>query len=181
MLPLQWSVAIGVSLVAAVIDVRSRRIPNRLTGPLALAGLLWATCVSGLAGLGDAALGCLLLSFPFVVLFLFAGGGAGDAKLMGALGTWLGVVNGSLALAAVCLAGVFLAVVCALAKKQLLATLARVASLAQSFLMFVLTRGAHRENPSLALGTREMQTVPYAVAIFIGVSIAGGGVWICCA
>ena len=39
------------------------------------------------------------------MLFVFAGGGAGDAKMMGALGAWLGLANGVVALVAVALSG----------------------------------------------------------------------------
>ena len=48
-----------------------------------------------------------MLALPFVVLFVLASGGAGDAKMMGAIGTWLGVKGGAIALIAVLLAGAF--------------------------------------------------------------------------
>ena len=43
----------------------------------------------------------LTMMFLFVLLFIVAGGGAGDAKLMGA-GIWLGLINGLFALAECC-------------------------------------------------------------------------------
>ena len=90
MLPLQWGVVIGTALAAAVCDLRTRRVPNLLTGPIVLAGLAWGIWVGGWAGLADSVAGCLLLAIPYVLLFVFAGGGAGDAKLMGAIGSrWL--------------------------------------------------------------------------------------------
>jgi len=36
----------------------------------------------------------LLLGIPYFLLFAFAGGGAGDAKIMAALGAWVGWHNG---------------------------------------------------------------------------------------
>ena len=74
LLPLQWGVAIGTSLAAAVCDVRTRRVPNLLTGPMLLAGLSWGIWIGGWAGLADSAAGCLLLAIPYVLLFVFAGG-----------------------------------------------------------------------------------------------------------
>ena len=97
--PVQWGVVLCVSLIGAITDLRSGRIPNFLTMPILLAGATWAVWLCGPAGLADALLGCLLLATPYVLLFVFAGGGAGDAKLMGAIGAWLGVVNGLVALA----------------------------------------------------------------------------------
>ncbi|MBN1911722.1 MAG: prepilin peptidase [Pirellulales bacterium] len=84
-------VAVGLTTVlAAVTDLQSRRIPNYLTVPAALAGLAYhATCPSGmgiglsLAGFG---IGFALLLIPW----LAGGGGMGDVKLLAALGAWLG-------------------------------------------------------------------------------------------
>ena len=116
--PLAWIVSVGASLAAVVFDLRTRRIPNLLTGPLALAGLAWAFWRGGPAGAGWALAAGVLLMLPFVVLFVFAGGGAGDAKLMAGLGIWLGVSSGLIVLAAVCLSGGVLALVLAVSRRQ---------------------------------------------------------------
>lgn len=73
-----------------VSDVRTLRIPNALTGPAILAGLAlnaWGFGWGGVqASLGGFALAIVLLLGPFA-----AGGvGAGDVKMMGAVGALLG-------------------------------------------------------------------------------------------
>ena len=85
----QWAVAAGAALTAAVIDVRQRRIPNALTLPLLVMGLLYALMYKGLGGAAESMIACVAVALPYVLLFAFAGGGAGDAKMMGAIGAWL--------------------------------------------------------------------------------------------
>jgi len=72
--------------VAAVSDLRTRRLPNWLTVPAFAAGLLAHTVVNGFAGLGFALLGFATGFGLLLVLWLIGGGGGGDVKLMGALG-----------------------------------------------------------------------------------------------
>ena len=75
-LQLQWGAAIGASLVAAMWDVRTHRIPNVLSVPVLALGLLMAGWCGGLHGLGDGVAGALLLgrffdregSFKFLAL-----------------------------------------------------------------------------------------------------------------
>jgi len=110
LLPIQWGVVIGASLVAALTDVHRRQIPNLLTFPLLACGLLTSFALRGPIGLADGLAACVILALPYVYLFVFANGGAGDAKLMAALGAWLGVFNGLVVLASVALAGVVLAI-----------------------------------------------------------------------
>lgn len=81
---------VTVLVVAVVVDLRSSRIPNWLTFPamgFALAAHTWLTGVHGtlfsLAGLG-AGFGLLLL------VYLAGGIGAGDVKLMAAVGAMVG-------------------------------------------------------------------------------------------
>ena len=174
---LQWGVVIGVSLVGALCDLGVRRIPNLLTLPALLAGLGWATWVGGAMGLIDATVGCLALALPFVLLFVFAGGGAGDAKLMGAIGAWLGLLNGVIALLAVVFSGLVLAIAFALAKRQLRTALVNLARMASIAIVAVSTRSRLGGAGILAAGSRDMQTIPYGVGIFAGVCLAAGGVF----
>jgi|SRR5688572_1206705 len=176
LLQLQWGAVAGASLAAAAFDLRSRRIPNRLTGSTLVCGMLWAGFVAGWAGLADGALGCLLLAFPYVLLFAFAGGGAGDAKILGALGMWLGVRSGAILLASVALSGVLLAIVWAAASGRLAPALDNMASISRG----VLGAAGSRESPSEArLGLPDpssMQKVPYGLAIAAGTVLAALGV-----
>ena len=170
-LALQWSVVIGASLVGAAFDARSRRIPNWLTLPLLLAGLVAACFFAGGAGLADAVAGCLLLAVPYVLLFVFAGGGAGDAKMMGALGAWLGIANGSIVLVCVALAGGLLGLAVTLVKREGVIVLNNLVLIAHGLLTAALARsglaGARQSIPA----PHTMRTMPYGVAILLGVGV----------
>jgi len=83
--------AMGLAGWAGWIDWRLRKIPNRLTIPALLAGLAISACLQGWSGAKSALEGAgvsLVLLLPFVLL---RGLGAGDWKLMGALGAFLGL------------------------------------------------------------------------------------------
>jgi len=76
--------------LAVGFDLRARRIPNVISGPALLLGLILNAAQSGTAGLlaslGGAALGIGILMLPFA-----AGGiGGGDVKMMGAVGAFVG-------------------------------------------------------------------------------------------
>ena len=171
---IQWGVVIGASLAAAIIDLRTRRIPNIITGPLLAAGFLYAALNGGLEGFVGAAAACVLLALPFVLMFLFAGGGAGDAKFMGAIGAWLGLPHGVIVLLSVGAVGIVLAIGKALAARNLRAVLA---STYLSFYSFVLSLMGYGANKSAAaedqIDMRVGLTVPYGVSIFLGVCAAG--------
>lgn len=80
------------TLAAAVIDYRTKKIPNSLTVPSAIAALLFHTVTGGGTGflwaLAGFAVGFALLILPWIL----GGGGMGDVKLLAALGAWLGPV-----------------------------------------------------------------------------------------
>ncbi len=76
--------------MAAVSDLRTRKLPNRLTVPALAAAVLTHTLVNGLPGLAFSLLGFVTGFGILLILWLVGGGGGGDVKLMGALGAWLG-------------------------------------------------------------------------------------------
>ena len=86
----QWFGAFALAAAACWFDVRTRRIPNWLTFPAALLGLVAATAAHGGHGTVSSAAGFLVGVALFFPLFALRGLGAGDVKLMGALGAWLG-------------------------------------------------------------------------------------------
>jgi len=81
-------------LGAAVYDVRYRRIPNWLTVSGVLAGIAMNTFLyQGLPGLIFALKGLLLAFVSYVALYALHAMGAGDVKLMAAVGAIVGWEN----------------------------------------------------------------------------------------
>src|ERR1700690_1093829 len=111
--------AAAVADVAALFDLRTRRIPNPLTyGALAF-GLLAHLSVDRLAGLGLALLCALVVGLPFLPLVLRGGMGGGDLKLALALGAIAGKLDDAVFLLfATAFAGLVLALVAAARAKR---------------------------------------------------------------
>lgn len=79
-----------VLFVASISDIRSRKIPNLLTFPTILAGLMFHLFMTGSEGLVYSLKG-LGLGFVLLIPFYAGGGmGAGDVKLMSAVGAVVG-------------------------------------------------------------------------------------------
>ena len=85
--------ALVVAVVAAGWDLKTRRIPNRLTFGAAIAGLAYHVLTGGLAGLGQSAGGLAVGLAVFMIPFALRGMGGGDVKLMAALGAWIGPLD----------------------------------------------------------------------------------------
>ena len=85
-----WTLTLALTAIAAVLDWRSRRIPNWLTVPGFFLGVTVHTLSRGWHGtlfaLEGAGLALLLLLTPVLLRYL----GAGDWKLMGAVGAFVG-------------------------------------------------------------------------------------------
>lgn len=171
----QWGVVLGASLAGALSDLAKRRIPNWLTGPVLIAGLLFAAWIGSVGGVADALGGCLLLALPYVLLFIFAGGGAGDAKLMGALGAWLGLIQGAIVLVLVVMVGAVLGIAFALAKRQLRPVMGRLGRVLTDVGLYVTSRGRFKMGEAISVQEGEMVAMPYGIAIFAGVLIASIG------
>ena len=115
--------------LAAVIDLRTRRIPNVLTGSLTVVGLGLAAAQLGTVGIGGAVVG-FLLGFAFMLPGnVFGATGAGDVKLFAAAGALLGPSTTVRAFAFTAIAGGVLALVVALRRRRLAHTISMTARL----------------------------------------------------
>src|ERR1044072_728641 len=82
---------VAIAAAACITDVTTRRIPNVLTFGATGAALLVRGVLYGTSGIIDGSAGWLtgfVLLFP---LFFVRGLGAGDVKLVAALGSWFGL------------------------------------------------------------------------------------------
>lgn len=89
---LYQGVAFAVVTVAVAWDLVTRRVPNVLTFGAALGALAIHGYMGGLSGLGFSLAGWLVGVAFFLPFFALGGMGAGDVKLLGAVGAWLGPV-----------------------------------------------------------------------------------------
>ena len=84
------AIAIVATLIAAIHDARTGRIPNWLTLPLLLAGPVMSAASGGIPALLLSILGILLCGLAPLLLFTRNAMGGGDVKLFAALGGLLG-------------------------------------------------------------------------------------------
>lgn len=86
-----WAAAavVAITVIATDSDFRSRRIPNLLTFAGLLLALAFHAIGSGVHGLTQAALGALIAGGVLLPGWLMGWMGAGDVKLMAAVGAWL--------------------------------------------------------------------------------------------
>jgi prepilin peptidase CpaA len=120
-----YPLAAGVcfALAGAAFDLRWRRIPNRLTGAALLIAFAVNTWSGGVRGLLGSLAACLLAGAAFAIMFFMGGMGGGDVKLMAAIAAFAGLANLPELLLATALAGGVFALVVAVARGALGATL----------------------------------------------------------
>ena len=148
---------------ASVYDVRERRIPNRLTGPCLLAGLSLHLAIGGWHALGSATLAALTAGGLFLVFFIAGGMGAGDVKLMAAVGAITGTTLLQLLILATVLAGALFALALAGYRGRLRQTLSNVAALLAHH-----GREGLRPHPEMNLGNEQTLRLPFALPITAG-------------
>ncbi|MCU1299319.1 MAG: hypothetical protein JWO91_3597 [Acidobacteriaceae bacterium] len=154
-----WILATVIAAIAGVTDWHSRRIPNWLTVSGLVLGIAANSLASGRSGAKESLLGAglgLALLLPFVVIRSL---GAGDWKLVGAIGACLGshhlltilfvtiLINGLMALAMI------------VWKKRLRQTARNLGHMLASMLTL------HLPGEELTLDNPQAVKVPFGVAV----------------
>lgn len=161
--------AIACATVAAVFDIRERRIPNRLTGPAMLAGLLLHLALGGPSQMGWALLAGVLAGAVFLVFYIAGGMGAGDVKLMMALGMLASTGAVKNVVIDSVIAGAVFGVAMALYRGAFRQTLRNVFTLVLHH-----QQNGLQAHPELNVENRSALRLPYAVPMALGCVLAVG-------
>jgi prepilin peptidase CpaA len=155
-----WILTLALTILAALLDWRSRRIPNWLTVPGLLSGVVVHALIAGWHGtlfaLEGASLALILL-LPLVALRAL---GAGDWKLMGAVGAFVGPVMFLFVLLGSILASGLMAIVQVYRTGRVMETLKNMVTLVRGFFTFGL-----KKNPQISLDNPRLLKLPFGVAV----------------
>lgn len=164
-----WIPALLLAVLAGVLDWRYRRIPNWLTVSAALAGIAINTFIYRWPGFKSALLGMVLglaLLLPFVALRSL---GAGDWKMVGALGACLGPQQLISALVVGALVAGVIALIAVIVTGRLKQTLVNIVHMLGA--LFTL-RMPGRE---VSLDDPNSSKIPFGVAMALAVLLYGVG------
>jgi prepilin peptidase CpaA len=156
-------VALSVASVACVFDLRTRRIPNWLTFGAAVVALVFHFVTRGASGVEQGVGGWATGVAFLVVPYLLGGMGAGDVKLVGALGAWLGPGDAFWLAVYTAIAGAIMALVVGAWHGYL--------RRAWNNIWLLLTHwrvNGFRPFPELTLATSHGPRLAYAVPVLVG-------------
>lgn len=156
---------LALVLTAAVFDFLYRRIPNWLVLCALLAAVSLRIVLGGWQGLGEAAAGFGFAFAVYLIFYALRAMGAGDVKLMAAVGAISGPINWFSIFILTSIAGGVLAMLLLLARGGLNRALKNV---------FVIVgelahgRAPHRAEPALDVASRSAVTLPHGITIALG-------------
>ena len=153
------------TVYAAVVDCRQRRVPNRVTAAVALSGLAVASWFGGWAGAAGALAGLTVGFGVLVVPWAMGAMGAGDVKLMAAIGAWFGPSLTLLGLGASAICGGLLAAIVILGGRRWSIVWANLKTIAAKCCRLETAFGEYGSAASLA--PQEL-LLPYAVPLTAG-------------
>ncbi len=151
------------AVIGSVFDVKSRRIPNFITGPALLLGLMMHLALGGWTQLASSLAAGLICGIIFLIFYLAGGMGAGDVKLILAVGCIAGLSHIAYLLVLTAISGGVMAIGLALIRGRLSQTFMNVAELANHHTTEGLT-----PHPDLNITNAHTLRLPYALAIASG-------------
>jgi len=174
---------LGILLISSVIfDYKNRRIPNFLTFPVILWGIISASISSGLDGAIFNGSGFLVGLAVFFIPFAIGAFGAGDVKLMAAIGSLMGsqfVLNVAVVAA---IAGGIIVLISSLINGTFYRILNNIRLIILKGFLFLAYKTSNNFNMytkyssvNVEISKQEKKYIPYAVAIAVGSIIVLSG------
>jgi prepilin peptidase CpaA len=163
------SIVLLAALIASVMDVWKFKVYNALTVPLLLSGLLYHGTVDGLQGVLGSGIGVLTGFAVLFFVYTMGGVGAGDVKLMAAVGAWLGMPLTLYVFVASALASGVYAVVLILLSGSVRETWINI----QVILLRMIALGHHlgadvRLEDEIKRADRRRRLVPFGAMVAVG-------------
>ena len=161
-----WPAALILALYAGYLDWRTRRIPNWLTVSGFFLGIAINSAFGGWHGAAESLKGAGLGLGLLLPLVLLRGFGAGDWKLMGAMGA----LGGWRLMLFVLLLSVVLSAVAGLIqialKKRVTGTFKNIGKLVKGFVQL-----GFRPNPDVSLDNPTLAKMPFGTAVAVSTAI----------
>jgi prepilin peptidase CpaA len=151
------------AVIAAAFDIKSRRVPNLLTGPCLLAALSLHLGFGGWHGMLNSFVASLACGLVFFLFYLAGGMGAGDVKLMAVAGAFTGLSAVPILLVFTALAGGAMALGLAFVRGRMRETLSNVGAIAKHHV-----RQGLQAHPEINVQNNNQLRLPYAIAIAAG-------------
>lgn len=164
--------ALALAVAAAILDVQHHRIPNWLTYPGIALGILLRSVFFGLKGLGSGVAGSLIAGGIVFLFYVVRAMGAGDVKLLAAIGSLVGPSHAVIVLLATAICGGVLAIIYAICSGRIGATLKNVGVV----LKFHSSSGM-QAHPEINLDNPSALRMPYGLAIAAGTLYSFVGTW----
>jgi prepilin peptidase CpaA len=166
-----WGLATALAVVAGWIDFRTHRLPNWLTVSGLAVGIAANGALGRWTGFEAAFLGALIPLAALLPVVLLRGLGAGDWKLMGAMGAIVGKQEIlQLLFVAIVFAGI-IAIVQMVRQRRVLVTFLNLWELTRGFCLAGL-----KPHPEVNLDNPAASTLPFGVAVAAATLLCCGAV-----
>ena len=150
--------------ISVFTDLRNRKILNIITMPAILIAIIYHSVTSGFNGLLFSGQGFLVGLGIFIIPFIMGGIGAGDVKLLAAVGAWKGTVFVLYTGVYGAIIGGLISIVILLKQRRLVSTLKQML-----FSIFYLKSA---KGPLFIDETESTMSIPYAIPIAVGALLA---------
>lgn len=165
---------LSILSISAIIDFRAQKIPNMITFPAMIIALLYHLLAHGIDGLIFSASGLSTGIGLLIIPYILGGTGAGDVKLMGAVGAILGSKSVFVAfLLTALLGGIYAVILILINKKQFKGFFKKQLI---TLKLFILTREfipdpveKNTKKPKLSYGV----VIALGTFIYMGLNLSG--------